>query len=339
MPCRSGRRVELHPAARHLRARPGRRGRHPADRFDRVAPPRPHHGGRGLDRHDHAARRRTERGDGQRPVDHGTDRDVRDRRHRSRGHPAVVPPVRPSRGGAARPARSDRVPANPVSATGRLGDTAAELGPIPERGDQRGFKMLAVLAPLAAGLTLFAFSRQVQFLALTLMSPLVMIATSVDDKRSGRKRFRDELATYRERIVEWRGELDALVEAERIERVRPHQTSRSWPAAPSCAPSICGPAAATARTSSCSERAWERCPSRSRLNCHVAATTISGPRRRWPSTGSTWCTACRSPSTSPTVAWWAARPRRRGQRRGFVDGDPGGVPAQPRRRHDRRRGR
>ena len=95
-----------------------------------------------------------------------------------------------------------------------------ELGPIPERGDQRGFKVLAVLAPLAAGLTLFAFSRQVQFLALTLMSPLVMIATSVDDKRSGRKRFRDELATYRERIVEWRSELDALVEAERIDRVR-----------------------------------------------------------------------------------------------------------------------
>ena len=97
---------------------------------------------------------------------------------------------------------------------------APELGPIPERGDQRRFQLLAVLAPLAAGLTLFAFSKQVQFLALTLMSPLVMVANSIEDKRSGRKRFRDQLADFRERLIAWRGELDALVEAERIERVR-----------------------------------------------------------------------------------------------------------------------
>ena len=97
---------------------------------------------------------------------------------------------------------------------------APDLGPIPERGDQRRFQVLAVLAPLAAGLTLFAFSRQPQFLALTLMSPLVMVANSIDDKRSGRKRFRHELAAFRERLIGWRAELDALVEAERIERVR-----------------------------------------------------------------------------------------------------------------------
>ena len=47
-----------------------------------------------------------------------------------------------------------------------------------------------------------------------------MVANSIEDKRSGRKRFRDQLADFRERLIAWRGELDALVEAERIERVR-----------------------------------------------------------------------------------------------------------------------
>lgn len=95
-----------------------------------------------------------------------------------------------------------------------------DLGTIPERGEPRRFQILAVIAPLAAGLTLFAFSKQPQFLALTLMSPLVMVANSIDDRRSGKKKFRDQLATYRRRLAEWRVELDALVEAERIERVR-----------------------------------------------------------------------------------------------------------------------
>ena len=95
-----------------------------------------------------------------------------------------------------------------------------ELGAIPERGEPRRFQVLAALAPLGAGLTMFAFSKQVQFLALTLMSPLVVVANSIDDRRSGRRRFRDNLASFRTRLVDWRAELDALVEAERIERVR-----------------------------------------------------------------------------------------------------------------------
>ncbi len=138
-----------------------------------------------------------------------------------------------------------------------------------------------MLAPLAAGLTLFAFSRQLQFLALTLMSPLVMVANSIEDRRSGRKRFRDELATFRERLVAWRAELDALVEAERIERVRTApdlaelarraelRTVDLWARSRDSPDFLAAPRRP--------RLARRRC---SRPSCHAAATTTCGPRRQ-----------------------------------------------------------
>src|SRR5690606_31186169 len=57
------------------------------------------------------------------------------------------------------------------------------LGPVPRRPELRRFQVLSVVAPLAAGLVMYAFSRQVQFLALTLVSPIVMIGNAVDDRR------------------------------------------------------------------------------------------------------------------------------------------------------------
>lgn len=94
------------------------------------------------------------------------------------------------------------------------------IGPVPRRPDLRRFQVLTAIAPLAAGLMLFAFSRQVQFLALTLVSPLVMIANVVEDRRSGRRAQREDVATFRDDVVVRRGELVALRRAELIERRR-----------------------------------------------------------------------------------------------------------------------
>jgi S-DNA-T family DNA segregation ATPase FtsK/SpoIIIE len=94
------------------------------------------------------------------------------------------------------------------------------FGPIPARPEPRRFQLLAVLAPLAAGALLFAFSRQVQFLAIIAISPLVMIGTWIEDRRSGRHRFEDDVARFEERIVDFRADIAAAREAERVERVR-----------------------------------------------------------------------------------------------------------------------
>jgi S-DNA-T family DNA segregation ATPase FtsK/SpoIIIE len=97
---------------------------------------------------------------------------------------------------------------------------APDLGPIPTERETRRFQVLTALAPLAAGLTFFAFTRQPQFLVLTLLSPIVMIANNIEDRRSGRKRFRADVADFEQRILDWRAEIDQLIEDERVERLR-----------------------------------------------------------------------------------------------------------------------
>ncbi len=94
------------------------------------------------------------------------------------------------------------------------------VGPIPERPDPRRLQVFAVLAPLAAGLLMYSFTRQVQFLALTLISPIVMVSGAIEDRRTGRRAFRRELAAFRVRLVEQRARFEAMRHAERIERLR-----------------------------------------------------------------------------------------------------------------------
>ena len=110
-----------------------------------------------------------------------------------------------------------RTPYRPPVITER---TAKELGRIPTRPDPRRFQVLSVVAPLGAGLTLFAFTEQIQFLALTLMSPLVFVANWFEDRRSGRHRFRRDLEAFRASLDARRAELATLVDDERIERLR-----------------------------------------------------------------------------------------------------------------------
>ncbi len=110
-----------------------------------------------------------------------------------------------------------RTPYRPPTVVERA---APDLGPIPERREARRFQLLTALAPLAAGLTFFAFSRQPQFLILTLMTPLVMIAQGIEDRRSGRRTYRDDTRTFERRLVEWRAEIDRLLAVERVERLR-----------------------------------------------------------------------------------------------------------------------
>lgn len=95
-----------------------------------------------------------------------------------------------------------------------------EFGPVPQRPEPRRFQILATIAPLAGGLLMYAFSRQVQFLALMALSPIIAIATWFDDRRAGRRTFADELAEFRRELTAEQQRLDALRHRERIDRLR-----------------------------------------------------------------------------------------------------------------------
>ena len=94
------------------------------------------------------------------------------------------------------------------------------LGPIPARPDNRRFQIFSIVAPLAAGLILYAFTRQLHFLAIILISPLAMIGNWFEDRRSGKRRYRDQLATFRERLAEHRARADEALDEERVARLR-----------------------------------------------------------------------------------------------------------------------
>ena len=96
----------------------------------------------------------------------------------------------------------------------------APLGPVPSGPEPRRFQMLAALAPLAAGLAMFAFSGQPQFLVLTLISPLAIVANHFEDRKSGRARQKHQVQRFRDRLAKRREEVREALSAERVERVR-----------------------------------------------------------------------------------------------------------------------
>ena len=110
-----------------------------------------------------------------------------------------------------------RTPYRPSQVTER---SFEPLGDIPTRPEPRRLPLLGSLAPLAGGLALYAFSRQPQFLALTALTPLTMAASWIEERRSGGRRFDRESARFRTELANRRKEVDAAVQAERVERMR-----------------------------------------------------------------------------------------------------------------------
>lgn len=94
------------------------------------------------------------------------------------------------------------------------------FGPIPTRPEPRRFQMLTAIAPLVGGVAMYAFTQSVQFLALTLLSPVAVVANWFEDRRSGRGRFEQQVEEFHERVRRRKAELDAALAAERVDRVR-----------------------------------------------------------------------------------------------------------------------
>ena len=98
------------------------------------------------------------------------------------------------------------------------------FGPIPATSPQNRFQFLALLAPIFFGLTLFLTQgRQISYLLFILLSPLLLIANYVDDKRRGRKTRKETRHDFTNMLSERVVVLRNAVEQERRER---------WQAAP-----------------------------------------------------------------------------------------------------------
>ena len=94
------------------------------------------------------------------------------------------------------------------------------LSGIPVAPEPRRFQTIAAIAPLGAGLTMFAFTGQPTFLALTMLSPIMIVANWFEERRSGRHKHARNLVRFRERLETRRIELLAALEAERVARLR-----------------------------------------------------------------------------------------------------------------------
>jgi DNA segregation ATPase FtsK/SpoIIIE, S-DNA-T family len=110
-----------------------------------------------------------------------------------------------------------RTPYRPSLITKR---TFEPLGDIPTMPDRRRFAVLTAVAPLGGGLLMYAFSRQAQFLALTALTPVTVVANWFEDRRSGKGKYLSDAKHFRELIAERRREVDAALQAERVERMR-----------------------------------------------------------------------------------------------------------------------
>ena len=88
------------------------------------------------------------------------------------------------------------------------------VGPIPTRPEPRRLQLVAVAAPVVAGVAMYFVTGQAMFLLFTLVSPVVMIGTAVDDRRSGRRSFADDLAAFRSMVADRRAGFDGLAATE-----------------------------------------------------------------------------------------------------------------------------
>lgn len=99
-------------------------------------------------------------------------------------------PVRPTGTGGLAVNRPPRV--LPPRETARI-----HLPPPPAEAERPPFPVLMVLAPLVVGLGLWLVLRNAGFLLFTLLSPVIILANVVSDRRAGRRRSRRETARWR----------------------------------------------------------------------------------------------------------------------------------------------
>lgn len=98
----------------------------------------------------------------------------------------------------------------------RVREHGIELPEAPRAREKPRFPLLALIAPLAMGVTLFLTTQQPTSLIFVALSPVIMLFTYLDQRIRTRQQFRDEVANFENNLSRVRAEVSAAHEADRI---------------------------------------------------------------------------------------------------------------------------
>lgn len=90
----------------------------------------------------------------------------------------------------------------------------------PEQPRASGFPVASVLLPLVGGVGIALVTGYAQFLVLTVLSPLMLVARWASDSRGGRRSYARESEEFRERLDARVADVAAAVDEERQDRLR-----------------------------------------------------------------------------------------------------------------------
>ncbi|MFC6080778.1 FtsK/SpoIIIE domain-containing protein [Sphaerisporangium aureirubrum] len=88
----------------------------------------------------------------------------------------------------------------------------------PSRGDGIRLQLLAACLPALLGITMAVVIGVWYYLLIGLMTPLIMIGQWISDRRHGRRKYRQDLKAYRERLAAFEAALDKARAVNEVER-------------------------------------------------------------------------------------------------------------------------
>ena len=109
-----------------------------------------------------------------------------------------------------------RTPYKPIIVSERV---IKPIGNLPKKPEPRKFSPLPALLPMMLGLGAFALTRQPYTLMMMVMSPVMMVGTFVESRKTGRQKFADQVDKLGERLEKRKAEVDQALLDERAERI------------------------------------------------------------------------------------------------------------------------
>lgn len=88
----------------------------------------------------------------------------------------------------------------------------------PQSSAPRKIPIVGMFAPLVLGLVMYLFLKQIIYLLFCLMSPLMLVANAVSERRSSRKGTKEERAAYEKQLAEVNEQLRVALRAETAQR-------------------------------------------------------------------------------------------------------------------------
>ncbi|WP_214408778.1 FtsK/SpoIIIE domain-containing protein [Sphaerisporangium fuscum] len=88
----------------------------------------------------------------------------------------------------------------------------------PSRGEGARLQLLAAFLPAVLGVAMAAVFQIWYYLLIALMTPMIMIGQWISDRRHGRKKYRQAVKTYRERIAAFETAVDKARAVNEVER-------------------------------------------------------------------------------------------------------------------------